>query len=53
MDTIIPGQFSAMILRGDFLLKTADFVVLPQCIIMVRKAIVIQLGLSGVCVCVT
>lgn len=40
MDTIIPGQFSPLILRGDFLSKTEDFVVVPQCIIIVMKAIV-------------
>lgn len=27
MDTIIPSQFSLLILRGDFLLKTQDSVV--------------------------
>lgn len=46
MDTII--QFSPLFLRGDFLLKTQHSVVVPQCIIMVMKAIIIQLGLSGV-----
>ncbi len=48
MDAVIPGQFSPLILRGVFLLKTEDSVVVPQCIITVMKAIVIQLGLSDV-----
>lgn len=46
MDTII--QFYPLFLRGDFLFKTQHSVVVPQCIIMVMKAIIIQLGLSGV-----
>lgn len=41
-------QFSLLILRGVFLLKRKDFVTVTQCALMVMKAIVIQLGLSGV-----
>lgn len=41
-------QFSLLVLWSDFLLKTEHFVVGPQCIITVRKSMIMQLGLSGV-----
>lgn len=48
MDTIILGQFSLLILSGNFLWKekkkNEDFAVEPQCIIIVTEASVTQLG---------
>lgn len=55
MDRVIPCQFTLLVLRGGFLAKkgkkeekTEDYVVLPQCIIIVMEALVIQSGLSDV-----